>query len=451
MKIVVIGDGKIGRTIIEHAVQEGHTVVVIDSKFELIEQVINQYDVMGIVGNGASYDIQKSAGVDKNSIVIAATSSDETNILSCLVAKKLGSKNTIARVRSYEYMNQLKLLQNDLGITMTFNPEFEASKEIMKIIDFPEAIRVDSFAKGHVDLVELYINEKSPLIDQSLISIYRKYQVKILVCAVQRDEEVIIPTGSFVFQPKDKIYITATRSNLRKFISKIGSVEEKIKDVMIIGGGKMSLYLGNELIKNKYNVKIIEKDYSRCEELSQLLPKASIICGDGSDQNVLDEEGITSQDAVVCLTGKDEENIIVSMYAYKKNVHKIVTKINRTSLVGIMESISMTSIVSPKDIVASKLVSYIRAKNNSRGSNVLTLYKLVNNKVEALEFQAKENKKLLNICLKDLKLKSNILIAGIIRDGKVIIPSGDDVILLNDHVIIVTTNQLFDDLNEILE
>ena len=451
MKIVVIGDGKIGRTIIEHAVQEGHTVVVIDSKFELIEQVINQYDVMGIVGNGASYDIQKSAGVDKNSIVIAATSSDETNILSCLVAKKLGSKNTIARVRSYEYMNQLKLLQNDLGITMTFNPEFEASKEIMKIIDFPEAIRVDSFAKGHVDLVELYISEKSPLIDQSLISIYRKYQVKILVCAVQRDEEVIIPTGSFVFQPKDKIYITATRSNLRKFISKIGSVEEKIKDVMIIGGGKMSLYLGNELIKNKYNVKIIEKDYSRCEELSQLLPKASIICGDGSDQNVLDEEGITSQDAVVCLTGKDEENIIVSMYAYKKNVHKIVTKINRTSLVGIMESISMTSIVSPKDIVASKLVSYIRAKNNSRGSNVLTLYKLVNNKVEALEFQAKENKKLLNICLKDLKLKSNILIAGIIRDGKVIIPSGDDMILLNDHVIIVTTNQLFDDLNEILE
>ena len=451
MKIVVIGAGKIGHTIIEHAVQEGHTVVVVDNNVELIEQVINKYDVMGIVGNGASYDIQKSAGVDKNSIVIAATSSDETNILSCLVSKKLGSKSTIARVRSFEYMNQLKLLQNDLGITMTFNPEFEVSKEIMKIIDFPEAIRVDSFTKGHVDLIELYINEKSPLIDQSLISIYRQYQVKILVCAVQRNDEVIIPTGSFMFQPKDKIYITATRTNLRKFISKIGSIEVKIKNVMIIGGGKMAHYLGNELIKNKYNVKLIEKDYKRCEELSQLLPQATIICGDGSDQNVLEEEGMTSQDAVICLTGKDEENIIVSMYAYKKNIHKIITKINRTSLVGIMESISMASIVSPKDIVASKLISYIRAKNNSRGSNVLTLYKLVNNKVEAVEFQAKENGKLLNICLKDLKLKSNILIAGIIREGKVIIPNGDDMILLNDHVIVVTTNQFLDDLNEILE
>ena len=451
MKIVVIGAGKIGHTIIEHAVQEGHTVVVVDNKVELIEQVINKYDVMGIVGNGASYDIQKSAGVDKNSIVIAATSSDETNILSCLVSKKLGSKSTIARVRSFEYMNQLKLLQNDLGITMTFNPEFEVSKEIMKIIDFPEAIRVDSFTKGHVDLIELYINEKSPLIDQSLISIYRQYQVKILVCAVQRNDEVIIPTGSFMFQPKDKIYITATRTNLRKFISKIGSIEVKIKNVMIIGGGKMAHYLGNELIKNKYNVKLIEKDYKRCEELSQLLPQATIICGDGSDQNVLEEEGMTSQDAVICLTGKDEENIIVSMYAYKKNIHKIITKINRTSLVGIMESISMASIVSPKDIVASKLISYIRAKNNTRGSNVLTLYKLVNNKVEAVEFQAKENGKLLNICLKDLKLKSNILIAGIIREGKVIIPNGDDMILLNDHVIVVTTNQFLDDLNEILE
>ena len=451
MKIVVIGAGKIGHTIVEHSVQEGHTVVVIDNNINLIEQVIDQYDVMGLVGNGASYDVQKNAGVDKNSIVIAATSSDETNILSCLVAKKLGSKSTIARVRSYEYMNQLKLLQNDLGITMTLNPEFETSKEIMKIIDFPEAIRVDSFAKGHVDLVEFYVNEKCPIVDQSLISIYHQYQVKVLVCAVQRDEEVIIPTGSFIFQPKDKIYITATRSNLRKFISKIGSVEEKIKNVMIIGGGKISLYLGNELLKNKYNVKIIERDHKRCKELSQLLPKASIICGDGSDQNILDEEGLTSRDAVVCLTGKDEENIIVSMYAYKKNIHKIITKINRTSLVGIMESISMASIISPKEIVASKLVSYIRAKNNSRGSNVLTLYKLVNNKVEALEFQAKENKKLLNIPLKDLKLKRNILIAGIIRDGKVIIPNGDDIIELNDHVIVVTTNQFLDDLNEILE
>lgn len=451
MKIIVIGDGKIGRTIVEHTCQEGHEVVVIDKNPEAIEQVIDQYDVMGLVGNGASYDVQKNAGVDKSSLVIAATSSDETNILSCLVAKKLGAKSTIARVRSYEYLNQINLIKRDLGITMTINPEYEASSEIMKIIDFPEAIRVDSFGKGNVDLVELYISENSPLIGQSLISIYQKYQVKVLVCAVQRNDEVFIPTGSFVIQAKDKIHLTAKRNNLRKFLHKVGLIESKIKSVMIIGGGKMALYLGDELLKNKYQVKIIEKDYNRCLELSQLLPKASIICGDGSDQSVLDEEGMNDTDAIICLTGIDEENIIVSMYAYKQKVHKIITKINRTSLVGLMESISMASVISPKDIVASRIVSYIRAKNNSRGSNVITLYKLVNNKVEALEFQAKENKRLLNICLKDLKLKSKILIAGIIRDGKVIIPSGEDKILLNDSVIVVTTNQFLDDLNDILE
>ena len=451
MKIVVIGDGKIGRTIVEHACQEGHEVVVVDNRVEAIEQVIDQYDVMGLVGNGASFDIQKNAGVDRNSLVIAATSSDETNILSCLVAKKLGAKFTIARVRSYEYMNQLKIIQKDLGINMTFNPEYDATDEIMKIIDFPEAISVDSFGKGNVDMVELFIPENSPLVDNSLIDIYKQYQVKILVCAVQRNDDVFIPTGSFIIRPKDKIYVTAKRSNLRKFITKLGLVENKIKSVMIIGGGRMSLYLGNELLKNKYEVKIIEKDYNRCLELSQLLPKASIIHGDGSDQKVLDEEGMKETDAIVCLTGKDEENIIVSMYAYKKNVKKIITKINRTSLVGIMESISMASIISPKDIVASKIISYIRAKNNSRGSNVTTLYKLVNNRVEALEFIAKENKKLVNIPLKNLKLKNNILIAAIIREGKVIIPNGEDMIQVNDNIIVVTTNQFLDDLNEILE
>lgn len=451
MKIIVIGDGKVGRTIVEHTCQEGHEVVVVDKNPDAVEQIVEQFDVMGVCGNGASYDIQKSAGVDKADVVIAATSSDETNILSCLVAKKLGAKSTIARVRSYEYMNQLNIIKRDLGITMTINPEQESANEIMKIINFPEAIRVDTFAKGNVDLVELYIPENSSLIGQSLASIYQKYQIKVLVCAVLRNDEVFIPTGSFTFQPKDKVHITASKSILRKFFNKSGLLESKIKTVMIVGGGKISVYLGSELLKNKYRVKIIEKDYNRCLELSQLLPKATIIHGDGSDQRVLSEEGLNTTDAMVCLTGIDEENIIISMYAYKQEVHKIITKINKTSFVGLMEAISMASIISPQEITAAKIVSYIRAANNSRGSNVLTLYKLVNNKVEALEFIAKENKKLLNICLKNLKLKKNILIAGIIRDGKVIYPSGDDMIKLNDSVIVVTTNQFLDDLNDILE
>ena len=451
MKVIVIGDGKVGRTIVEQVCQEGHEVVVVDTNYESIEQAIDKYDVMGIVGNGASYDILKSAGADKANIVIAATSSDETNILSCLIAKKLGAKSTIARVRSYDYINQINIIKKDLGITMTFNPEYEASMEIMKIINFPEAIRVDSFAKGNVDLVELYLPEDSPLIGKSLIEIYQKYQVKVLVCAVQRNDEVFIPTGGFIFNSKDKIHITAKRSDLKRFLKKLGLIEDKIESVMLIGGGKLSLYLGKELLKNKYEVKIIEQDYKRCVELSELLPQATIIHGDGTDQQVLEEEGIKTTDAVVCLTSTDEENIILSMYAYKQKVHKIITKINRPSFVGLMETISMASVISPKEIVASKIISYIRARNNVRGSNVVTLHKLVNNKVEALEFVAKDDKRLVNICLKDLRLKSNILIAGIIREGKAIIPNGDDMILVNDNVIVVTTNQFLDDLNDILE
>lgn len=451
MKVIVIGDGKVGRTIVEHVCQEGHEVVVVDTNYESIEQAIDKYDVMGIVGNGASYDILKSAGADKANIVIAATSSDETNILSCLIAKKLGAKSTIARVRSYDYINQINIIKKDLGITMTFNPEYEASMEIMKIINFPEAIRVDSFAKGNVDLVELYLPEDSPLIGKSLIEIYQKYQVKVLVCAVQRNDEVVIPTGGFIFNSKDKIHITAKRSDLKRFLKKLGLIEDKIESVMLIGGGKLSLYLGKELLKNKYEVKIIERDYKRCVELSELLPQATIIHGDGTDQQVLEEEGIKTTDAVVCLTSTDEENIILSMYAYKQKIHKIITKINRSSFVGLMETISMASVISPKEIVASKIISYLRARNNVRGSNVVTLHKLVNNKVEALEFVAKDDKKLVNICLKDLKLKKNILIAGVIREGKAIIPNGNDMILENDNVIVVTTNQFLDDLKDILE
>ena len=451
MRIVVIGDGKVGRATVEHASQEGHEIIIIDKDAEVVEELIDQYDVIGICGNGVSYEIQKSANVDKADLVVAATSSDETNMLACLVAKNLGAKATIARVRSYEYNNQIDEIKRDLGITMTINPEKEAALEIMKIINFPEAIRVDTFAKGNVDLVELYIPENSPLIGQSLYNIHQQYQVKVLVCAVQRNEEVFIPTGSFKFQAKDKVHITASKNNIKLFLHKLHLIESKIKSVMIVGGGKVALYLGKELLKNKYEVKIIEKDYNRCEELSQLLPNATIIYGDGSDQRVLTEEGMHECDAVVCLTGMDEENIIISMYASKQNIHKIITKVNKNSLVGLMEALSMVSIISPKEITASRIISYIRATNNSRGSNVITLYKLVNNRVEALEFKANEKSKILDICLKDLQLKDKILIAGIIRNGEVIIPSGNDMIKLNDSVIVVTTNQYLDDLDDILE
>lgn len=450
MKIVVIGDGKVGNAIIENACLEGHQVVVVDKNPDIVEDIVNRYDVMGICGNGASYNILRSADAGRASLVIAVTASDETNILACSIAKKLGAKATIARVRDYEYNQNINRIKSDFEIDMTINPEKEAADEILKVINFPEALRVDNFGDGSVDLVELYIPENSALIGLTLAQMHKKFQVKVLICAVQRGDEVIIPTGQFVFYPKDKIHITASRANIKQFLNKLGLIETKIKSVLIIGGGKITEFLGKELIKNKYDVKIIEKNRNRCLELSEMLPKASIICGDGTNQSVLSEEGLKQSDAVISLTGLDEENIIISMYAAKINVKKVIAKVNKSSFVSIMETLSMASIVSPKDTIASRIVSYIRAKGNSRGSNIITLYKLVNNKVEALEFIAKDRSKVLNKCLKDLKLKEKVLIAGIIHENGFIVPSGLDTISSGDKVIVVTAGQYLDDLDDIL-
>lgn len=451
MKIVVIGDGKVGRAIVEQVVKEGHTVIVIDKRPEIINDLVNTYDVMGIVGNGASYITQKNAGVGTANLVVSATSSDETNILSCLVAKKLGAKATIARVRDYDYSKQINLIQNDLGINMVINPELESATEIMNIINFPQAIRVDSFAKGNVDLVELYVPKDSPLIGQSLSEIHNKYQVKILICAVQRGEEVIIPTGSFVINEGDKIHITASKSGIRSFLHKLGLVDNKLHNIMIVGGGKIALYLGSFLLKNKYNVKIVEINKKRCDELSELLPAATIINGDGTNKSVLLEEGLLNCDAFIALTGSDEENIILSMYVHTLKNIKTITKISKSSFGDIVEAIGGVSVIKPKEITSSKVISYIRGKNNIRGNNLVTLYQLVNNKVEALEFNVKENSKIINTRLRDLNLKKNVLIACIIHDGDVIIPSGNDIIEVYDSVIVITAEQIIDDLDDILE
>ena len=390
MKVIVIGDGKVGRTIVGHICNEGHEVVVVDKNPNNVDEIVSLYDVMGLCGNGASYDVLKDSGADKADLLIAVTSSDETNILACLIAQKLGTKSTIARVRNVEYSNQTNIFRTDLGIKMTINPEKESANEILKIINFPEAIKVDSFANGKVDLVEKYIPEDSPLVGQSLASLYQKYQIKVLVCAVSRNDEVFIPSGNFTFEAKDRVHITAnSNASLREFFSKTGLLESKIKRIMIIGGSKIAVYLAHDLIKAKFDVKIIEKNYDKCVELSNQLPKATIIHGDGADQDLLSEEGFKDTDAVICLTNSDEENIVVSMYALKEEIQKIITKINKPSLVNIMESISMASIISPKDITSSQIVSYIRAANNARGNNVVTLSKLVNNLLSAFATNSK--------------------------------------------------------------
>lgn len=449
MKIVIVGAGKIGSAIVKHVSQENHEVVVLDDDASVIEEIVNQYDVLGMCGNGVSYEMQKAAGVSTSDLFIAVTASDEANMLACLIAKKLGTKHTIARVRDYEYTKQIDLMTGSLDITRTINPELEAAKEIMRIINFPEALKVDSFAHGSCDLIELFIQDDSLIVGHSLMEISQKVGEPVLVCAVQRGNEVIIPTGRFVIEAKDKIHLISSQEASRAFLSKLGFQSAKLKNLMIIGAGKITTYLAEALIKNKYNVKVIEISEEKAKALAELLPDCSVIVGDGADQNLLREEGLKESDAVICLTGLDEENIIISLYANKLEVKKIITKVNRASFAGLLESIEMGSVISPQDVAANQIVSYIRASSNARGNNVLTLYKLVDNQVEAIEFLVTDQSKVLNIPLKDLSIKHNILIGGIIRNHQFIIPTGTSSIQKGDSVIVVS-KEVLNDLDEIL-
>ena len=390
MKIIVIGCGKIGKTIIEHVSKEGHSLVIVDNNREKVEELIERYDVMGVVGNGASLDIQEEAGVKSADLVIAVTPEDEINILASMVAKKLGASSTIARVRNPEYLRQTKLMQEELGLSMVVNPEQETADEIINMVNLPSLLKLEPFAKGKVNLVEILVEENNPLIGETLITMSKKIKTKVLICAIQRASHVIIPNGNFKIEQGDRLSITANASSLVTFLKELNLIKSPLKNIMIIGGGKISYYLAKELSNKKYHIKLIEMNKNRAEEMAEALPKVDVICGDGTDHDLLIEEGIEASDACIALTNVDEENIIVSMYATRLKIKKVIAKIKRNSFLTMVNDLGIASIVSPKDIVASKIISYIRALSNKRGSNVLTLYKLVNNQVEALEFDAKK-------------------------------------------------------------
>lgn len=451
MKIIVIGCGTIGRTIVEHVSKEGHNIVIVDADKDKVEDLIERYDVVGVAGNGASLEILEEAGVKNANLVIAVTSQDEINILACLVAKKCGAESTIARVRNPEYLRQAKLMQDELGLSMIVNPEYETSTEIMNMINLPSILKLEHFAKGKVNLIEILVDQNSPLVGETLISMAKKIKTKVLICAVQRGKNVIIPTGNFQIQAGDRLNITADANSLISFLTEVNLNDSPLKKVMIIGGGKIGYYLAEDLAKRKYKVKLIEINKERAQSMAEALPKVTVIQGDGSDHDVLIEEGIKNTDACISLTSIDEENIIISMYANKQNVKKVITKLKRNTFASMLDDLGIASAVLPKDIVASKIISYIRAVSNKRGSNVITLYKLVNNRVEALEFYAKKKKRFFNKPLKELTIKENCLIACIIRDGNVIIPNGNDCIMLDDSVLVVTTHENFDDLSDAFE
>ncbi len=452
MKIVIIGCGTIGKTILHYLSTEDHSVTIVDQDGSKIEELIEKYDVMGVVGNGACLSIQEEAGIQTADLVIAVTSSDEINILACLVAKKIGAEHTIARVRSPEYHDQSIKLRKELGLSMIVNPEQETAAEIRNIINLPSVAKIEHFAKGKVSLVELLIEENNPLIGESLTSIGKKLNTKALICAIQRGEEVIIPNGKMKIKQGDRINFTAEANTLGQFLAELNLTKTPNKNIMIVGGGGIAYYLAKGLSERKHSIKLIEEDKERAEELAQALPKVNVINGDGTDHDVLLEEGIESMDAFVALTNIDEENIIASMYASKFNIKKVVTKIKREGLLGMIRDLGINNNISPKDVVSSKILSYVRALENTQGSNVVALYKLVNDQIEALEFIAKnEEDDIYEKQIKDLEVRDNCLIACIIRDGKVIIPNGMDHIELNDSVIVVTKHTDFDDLTDVFE
>ncbi|MBQ2986569.1 MAG: Trk system potassium transporter TrkA [Tyzzerella sp.] len=452
MKIVIIGDGKVGYKLAEHLSVDNYDVVLIDNNEEKLKEAINNLDINCFAGDGVSVEVQAEAGVPEADLVIACTSTDELNMLSCLVAKRLGAKHTIARVRNPLYYHQIDLLKEDLHLSMVINPEFAVANEIARNLIFPDASKVETFVKGRLELVEVPVREGSPIIGYKLAEIYSKFQIKILICAIQRGSEVFIPDGEFVIEEGDKLHIAATHREIEQFFSRLGNRKRRVRNVLICGGGRVGFYLAKKLCSMGMDVKIIEQSQERCEDLCEELPKVTVIHGDATDHDLLLEEGVREADALVALTGVDEENIIMGLFAKKQGVQKIVAKVNEDSRAQMVEGLGIDSIVSSKNATVDAIFSYVRARQNSLSSaNIESMYRLVDDRVEALEFVIKEETKYTNIALKDLRTKPNNLIACIARKRQMIIPSGNDSIRVGDTVVVITKSKKIQDITDILE
>ena len=455
MKIIIVGIGKIGRELTRQLATK-HKVTVIDQNAGIVDDIINIYDVMGICGNGASYAVQQEAGCEKTDLLIATTSSDEVNILSCLVAKKLGVDHTIARVRNPEYERQLRFMREELGLTMSINPEKAAAREIARVLRFPNAMKMESFSKGRLELVEYRVPEDSPLIGKTLSELYRWLRVRVLICAVARKDQIIIPSGDFVPEAGDKISLTSSPEDLSAFFRKLGVFRSKASSVMIVGASRICYYLASELIQMGMHVKIIDHNESRCVHMSELLPQALVIVGDGTDTELLREEGLDQTDALVAITGLDEANILMGLSVARQTGGrcKVVAKINRRPLAELMADEPMIdSVFSAASVTSELIVQYIRAMESaSAAAAVKTLHRIVDGRVEALEFSITADVPFVGKPLKDLKLKSGILLAGIVRkSGEMVIPSGGDVLEVGDDVIVVTTDSSLQNVFGILQ
>lgn len=450
MKIIIIGDGKVGYSLAETLSQDDNDVTIIDKNEEALRKASETLDVMCIKGSGVSASVMIEAGVKEADLVIAATSSDELNMVSCLAAKKLGADHTVARIRDPEYTNELSLLKHELGLDLVINPEQAAAGEIARLLSFPSATNVETFARGRVELVEIMADRNTPIIGMQLNKISRAFSADILIGAVRRGEELVIPNGDFEIQEGNTLYIMGSPSSVFNFCRQIGKCTQKIKNIMVIGGGRIAYYLVNILKKTDMKVKIIENNRDRCLELTELLPGTLIICGDGTDENMLLSENLEGMDALISLTGRDEENLMIAFSAKQHGVGKVVAKVTKTDYPQVIKKMDIDNIINPKRIITDHIVRYVRGMKNAIGNPIETLYRIINGKAEVMEFIASASTQFLDIPLKKLKLVKNTLVAAIARKGQIIIPHGNDSIRQGDNVIIITMNSGLTDLNEIL-
>ncbi len=453
MNIVIVGAGKIGKCLLKSLIKEKHNITVIDSNEEVVKSITNSFDVISLIGNGTSYKTLSEIDAKTIDVFIATTGSDEVNLLSCFMAKTMGAKHTVSKVRDEDHnLNNYEVLRNKLGISMIINPDLKTAKHLYNLINLPSATKVESFASKSFEIIELLVKNDSPIIDIPLYELRKKYHYNFLICTVLRNDEVIIPDGYFKLLAGDKIGLLSAFTESHKILKLMGFSQKTIKDVMMVGASRIAFYLSELLLESKHPITVIEKNEERALDFSERVGGGvSVILGDGMNQDLLFEHGIKNVDAFVSLTGKDEENILSSFYAKNQNAGKVITKVNREELYGLVENLGLESVFSAKNVVADVIVSYVRALQSSIGSKVETIYSLMNGKAEAVEFTITENFEFTNIPLKQLKLDNDMIIAGIIRDNKCIVPYGDDYITTQDKVIIITKGQSVLDLNSVIK
>ncbi len=452
MNIIIVGCGKVGEALAEQLNEEGSNITVVDMNAERVNDVSSKYDVMGVIGNGATHATLQEAGIDHSDLLIAVTGSDELNLLCCLIAKKAGNCQTIARVRSPEYSSEAPYLKDELGLAMVINPEYAAAAEIARVLRFPSAMKIDTFAKGRVEMMKFRLPENSPLVGCAVKELAGKFKCDVLICTVEREDGAFIANGNLVFEEKDVISLIATPRNASAFFKNIDYKMNSVKDIMIIGGGEVAYYLC-KILKRSSNmsIKIIEKDHKRCEELSAELEYVRIIHGDAAEQALLMEEGLENVGGFVALTNLDEENIFLSLFAKRVSKGKLVTKINRIDFDDVIKHLDLDSIIYPKNITAETIARYVRAMKNTIGSNVETMYSIVKGQIEASEFSIREGSPVVGIPLAKLQLRDGVLIAAILRGKTVITPHGDDEIQPGDSVVIVSNQTEMQDISDILK